>query len=139
MAFLDKFKKQRPHGAKEKATAQEDNKKASALSAPKTPAKPLKEDTKEAYRVLLYPVVSEKASRIAEDNQYVFAVAMSATRIGVARAIMALYGVWPIKVNIIRSKGKEVRFGRTHGKQSDWKKAIVSVRAGEKLPVFEGI
>lgn len=145
MAFLDRFKKQ-PHqgGKKEKAPAKAavETKKDAApavADAPKPAPKALKDDTKEAYRILLNPVVSEKAARVGEYRQYVFAVATDATRIGVARAIHDLYGVRPEKVNIVRVKGKNVRFGRRTGKQKDWKKAIVTLPAGKTISVYEGV
>ncbi len=140
MSFLDRFSKKHekaptaPGAEKVEVT----EKKASAkVAAPVAPANT--HDTKDAYRVLLNPIVSEKASRGAEMKQYTFAISIDATRIGVARAISALYGVRPANVNIVRVKGKRVRFGRIAGKQKDWKKAVITLRAGDQLPVFEGV
>ncbi len=139
-AFWNKFTKQRGGGPAKQAA----EKKAPAVAekkAEKAPARPKvsKEDTKSAYRVLIAPVLSEKASRIAEDRQYAFEVAMDATRIGVARAVVSLYGLRPEKVNIIRVKGKRVQFGRRQGKQKDWKKAIVTLKPGDTIAVAESI
>ncbi len=140
MSFLDRFKKQAPVGAKPKnQTAKTVADSATSAATSSAPTKPSKEDTKEAYRVLLHPIVSEKAARVALNRQYAFAVPISATRIGVARAITALYGVRSSNVNIIRVKGKRVRFGRVNGKQKDWKKAIITLKHGESISVFEGV
>lgn len=143
MAFLDRFKKQPHQGAKEKAPAKAEapakKDAADRLEAPKAAPKVTKDDTKDAYRVLMHPVVSEKAARAGEHRQYVFAVATGATRIAVARAVSDLYGVRPEKVNIVRVKGKRVRFGRRTGKQKDWKKAVVTLPAGKTISVYEGV
>jgi large subunit ribosomal protein L23 len=141
MSFLDRFSKKHEKAptapVAEKAVVEE--KKATTKFV--TPAASAKagQNTKDAYRVLLNPIVSEKAARGAESKQYTFAISMDATRIGVARAISALYGVRPANVNIVRVKGKRVRFGRIEGKQKDWKKAVITLRAGDQLPVFEGV
>ena len=137
MSFLDRFKKQPHRGAKPGAVhAVHEEKPVATPPASSSARANAKEDTKEAYRVLLYPLVTEKASRVGEKQQYVFAVSSAATRITVARAIMSLYGIRPRKVNILRMEGKRVRFGRRLGKQKDWKKAMVMLKPGQSLPVF---
>ena len=142
MAFLDRFAKkfQRPLRATKARVPPAMT--SDSVRAPSDDASAQSEragDTKDAYHLLRHPVISEKASRGAEARQYTFAVPAHATRIGVARAIASLYGVRPVRVNIIRVKGKRVRFGRVHGKQKDWKKAVVTVAAGKRLTVFEGV
>ncbi|HRH33073.1 MAG TPA: 50S ribosomal protein L23, partial [bacterium] len=93
----------------------------------------------QAYRVLVKPLISEKASHMQVLNQYFFAVALDANRIEVARAIKAVYGIAPIKVNIIRSEGKTRRFGRTTGRRKDWKKAMVVLPKGKTISLYEGV
>ena len=93
----------------------------------------------QAYRVLIRPIVSEKASRQQSDNQYFFAVAYDTNRIEVAKAIKAVYGVAPIKVNMIRVEGKARRFGGVKGRRKDWKKAIVTLPKGKTISVYEGV
>ncbi|OGL74254.1 50S ribosomal protein L23 [Candidatus Uhrbacteria bacterium RIFCSPHIGHO2_12_FULL_57_11] len=100
---------------------------------------PASEDTGQAYRVLLRPLVTEKGARLGESGQYVFIVARDATRIAVARAVEKVYGVRPLKVNIARVRGKQIRFGRTRGRQKDWKKALVILPPGKKIRVYEGV
>ncbi len=92
-----------------------------------------------AHRILMRPLISEKASRQQTLNQYFFAVALTANRIEVAKAVQAVYGIKPTKVTIIRSEGKSRRFGRTVGKRKDWKKAIVSLPKGKTISLYEGV
>ena len=93
----------------------------------------------EAYRVLIKPLVTEKAANLSAENKYVFAVTDKANKIEIARAVRGVYGVEPVKVNIVRVKGKQVRYGRILGKRKDWKKAIVTLPAGKSINVYEGV
>jgi len=93
----------------------------------------------QAYRWIVKPLVTEKASLLNALNQYVFAVAKEANKIEVAKAIESIYGVKPVAVNISRVSGKVVRFGRIKGKRKDWKKAVVTLPAGKSIKVYEGV
>ena len=95
--------------------------------------------TGNAYKVLVKPLVTEKASVLGAENKYFFAVALKANKIEIAKAIREVYGVKPEKVNIINMGGKEVRFGRTLGKRKDWKKAIITLPEGKTIKVYEGV
>jgi len=97
------------------------------------------EKSSQAYRVLVRPLISEKASHQQSLNQYFFAVALDANRIEVAKAVKAVYGVAPIKVNIIRSEGKARRIGSTIGRRKDWKKAMVTLPKGKTISLYEGV
>jgi large subunit ribosomal protein L23 len=92
-------------------------------------------DTGLAYRILLRTVVTEKATRLQANGQYVFAVAPTANKLDVSRAIHRLYGVRPTRVNIINVSGKFTRYGRTTGRTKDWKKAVVTLPSGQKLNI----
>lgn len=102
-----------------------------------------KEDFKktphQAYRYLIRPVISEKASGLGMYNQYVFEVAPKSNKIEIKKAVKSLYGVKPVKVNIINMPGKNIRYGRSFGKTKNWKKAIVTLRSGDKIDVYEGV
>ncbi len=98
-----------------------------------------KADTKDAYRILIKPLVTEKAASLAVINKYCFEVAKSANKIEVKKAIENLYGVRPLNVNFIISKGKKVHYGRITGKQRNWKKAIITLKPGEKIEIYEGV
>lgn len=93
-----------------------------------------------APHVLTSPHVSEKAARLAANsNTYVFDVPLHAGKVEVRKAVEAIYGVNVLRVNISRGKGKVVRRGRTTGVRSDWKKAHVTLKTGQKLDLYEGV
>ena len=90
------------------------------------------------YDILRRPVISEKAARLSESNGVAFEVAVCATKEDVARAVEAIYGVKPSKVNIVVTKGKVKTFrGRSTGTQRTVKKAYVSLPADAKLDLSE--
>ncbi len=97
-----------------------------------------KDDTKEAFRVLLRPIVTEKASTQAMLNQYAFEVSPRTNKIEVSKAIRHVYGVQPKKVNIVNVSGKYIRYGKSEGMTKRWKKAIVILPEGQKLDIHEG-
>lgn len=85
-------------------------------------------------QVLLAPLVSEKATRAAEDNsQIAFRVATSATKLEIRRAVEALFKVDVVRVHTLNVKGKNKVFGRLQGKRSGWKKAYVSLAKGQDI------
>ncbi len=102
-------------------------------------SKKKKADTKEAYRILIKPLVTEKATDLANFNKYCFEVAKNANKIAIKKAIKSLYGVEPIDVNIINMRGKKVSYGRVSGKRKNWKKAIVTLKEGDKIEIYEGV
>jgi large subunit ribosomal protein L23 len=105
----------------------------------KTDKTKIKGLTNQAYRVLLKPLVTEKASSLGILNQYVFAVDPRMNKVEVKKAIRVIYKVDPVSVNIANFSGKKVRYGRRSGKTKDWKKAIVTLKSGDKIQVYEGV
>jgi len=93
----------------------------------------------QAYRVLIKPLVTEKAASLGMHNKYVFAVSPKANKIEISKAIEEVYGIKPIGVNIINSEGKVIRSGRISGKRKDWKKAIVALPEGKTIKIYEGV
>jgi large subunit ribosomal protein L23 len=93
----------------------------------------------QAYRVLIKPLVTEKAANLGIHNKYVFAVSTKTNKIEIAKAIEEIYGIKPLSVNIINSQGKTIRSGRTFGKRKDWKKAIVALPEGKAIKIYEGV
>ncbi|MBI4592469.1 50S ribosomal protein L23 [Candidatus Uhrbacteria bacterium] len=89
--------------------------------------------------VIVKPLISEKSATLAGANQYVFVVRKNANRLQVRAAIKTMYGVSPESVNLLNVRGKKVRFGRREGSRSDWKKAIVTLPAGQTINVHEGV
>lgn len=92
-----------------------------------------------ANKILLYPVVSEKASIGESLGKYTFAVALKANKIKVANAVKDLYGVKVDSVRMINVEGKKARFGRQSGRRSDRKKAIVTLAKGESINIHSGV
>lgn len=93
----------------------------------------------QAYRILVKPMITEKATNLNSENQYVFMVDINANKIEVSKAIEEVYGVRPISVNIIKMKGKRVNRGRISGRRKDFKKAIITLKKGESIAVYEGV
>jgi len=87
--------------------------------------------------IILKPVISEKTTEMAGMYKYAFRVSMNANKMNVARAIRELFGVKPEKVNIMRVRGKLRRLRYKYGKKSAWKKAIVTLRPGDNIELFE--
>ncbi len=85
-------------------------------------------------KVILGPVVAEKASRVAEDNnQVVLKVLPNANKTEIKQAVETLFDVKVAAVTTTNVKGKVKRTGRTMGKRSDWKKAYVTLADGADL------
>lgn len=91
----------------------------------------------EASRIILRPVFTEKAERMQAYGKYTFMVSGDANKVEVARAIRDLYGVKPVSVRVLVSKGKSVRSGRTRGRRKDEKKAVVTLPPGQIITVME--
>ena len=87
--------------------------------------------------VIRRPLVTEKTTRIREDHRtLVFEVASGATKVDIKRAVEKLLGSKVEGVRTAISHGKMKRQGRFVGQRSDWKKAYVKLREGEKIPEF---
>ena len=87
--------------------------------------------------VIRRPLITEKTTVLREDGlTLVFQVAMHANKIDIRRAVEALLGSKVENVRTAMAHGKVKRQGRYSGRRSDWKKAYVRLRDGEKLPEF---
>ena len=90
-------------------------------------------------QVLLAPQISEKATFIADKNeQVVFRVAPSATKVEVKAAVEMLFKVSVASVQIANVMGKSKRSGRSAGRRSDWKKAFVCLKPGQEINFVDG-
>lgn len=86
------------------------------------------------YKVLLGPHISEKATVLADGkNQFVFKVAVDATKLEVKNAVEALFDVKVADVNTVKVNGKTKRTMRGVGKRKDWKKAYIALQAGQEI------
>ena len=88
--------------------------------------------------VLLAPVVSEKSYSLITDRKYTFKVHKDAHKTQVRRAVEELFGVKVASVNMIHVQSKPKRRGMFRGRRPGWKKAIVELREGETIEIFEG-
>jgi large subunit ribosomal protein L23 len=88
--------------------------------------------------VLLAPVVSEKSYSLLEDRKYSFRVHQDAHKTQVRQAVEELFGVKVQAVNIVKVQSKPKRRGMIRGRRPGWKKAIVQLREGHSIEIFEG-
>ena len=84
----------------------------------------------EARDILIKPIVTEKSTALMEERKYTFRVPLSATKIQIRQAVEQIFKVKVQAVNTMRYEGKMKRLGRTQGRRSDWKKAVVSLKPG---------
>jgi large subunit ribosomal protein L23 len=98
--------------------------------------------TLNAFSTIIRPVVSEKSTILGDQGKYVFEVAPDANKIQIKRAVEEAFVNKKIEVtsvNIVHVSGKQRRRGRSVGMTRSWKKAIVTLRAGQRLDLFEGV
>ncbi len=91
------------------------------------------------YDIIRSPVITEKSTILGEQNKVVFNVARNATKPEIKEAVEALFGVKVKSVNTLVRKGKVKRFRNTVGRQSDVKKAIVTLEEGHAIDVVGGL
>jgi large subunit ribosomal protein L23 len=92
-----------------------------------------------AYHYLIKgPIITEKSHALKEaGNQVTFRVAVKANKIEIRKAIEELFKVKVLGVNTMQMRGKKKRVGHTQGVRPAWKKAIVTLAPGEKIPGLE--
>jgi large subunit ribosomal protein L23 len=88
--------------------------------------------------VLLAPVVSEKSYSLIGGGKYVFKVHPDSHKTQIRQAVEELFGVHVEGVNVLKVQAKPKRRGQTKGIRPGWKKAIVQLREGETIEIFEG-
>ncbi len=88
--------------------------------------------------VIIRPVLSEKSTDLAEMRKYVFRVSTRANKNLVKRAVKELFNVEPVSVNISNVRGRRKRVRYSYGLTASWKKAIVTLKEGDKIELFEG-
>ena len=89
-------------------------------------------------QVLLAPHVSEKSYSLIPDRKYTFKVHPDAHKTQVRQAVEELFDVRVVRVNIVKVQAKPKRRGTFRGTRPGWKKAIVQLRPGESIEIFEG-
>jgi len=92
------------------------------------------------HHLIKGPIITEKTQRLkAAGNKVTFRVDVKANKIEIRKAIEEVFKVKVLAVNTIAMEGKKKRMGRTEGVRADWKKAIVTLAPGEKIPGLEGL
>jgi large subunit ribosomal protein L23 len=90
--------------------------------------------------VLVHPILSEKSVELKDErNQYSFRVNVDANKIEIRKAIEKRFGVTVNSVRTINVGGKIKRMGTHAGRRADWKKAVVTLKPGDKIELVEGL
>lgn len=136
--FLKKSKKIQPHQAPKRPESKEKEKQEKQEPKKEEGLKPIDlRSSRIAWRVLSEPHVTEKTTHLTKWNQYVFRVQPGVAHKGdIKRAVEEIYGVHVENVRKISVPGKKRRRGRHVGWRSGYQKAIVTLRAGEKIEVL---
>ena len=93
---------------------------------------------RDAFDILVKPLLTEKVTSLQEQaNRVAFMVRLDANKIDIKRAVESALKVKVKSVNVMKVLGKTKRQGRFVGKRPDWKKAIITLREGEKLELYE--
>ena len=91
------------------------------------------------HETVVRPLITEKSSAAYQDRgEYTFEVHPDATKPQIRQAIEELFGVKVTNVWTSNMRGKEKRMGRTSGRRPNWKKAIVKLKDGDSIEIFEG-
>ena len=93
----------------------------------------------DASQVVIRPVVSEKSYVLASADKYTFRVHPDAHKTQIRQAVEKLFDVTVVEVRTMSVKSKPKRRGYTSGKTRTWKKAIVQVKPGDTIPIFQGL
>lgn len=96
----------------------------------------------DAFSTIIRPVVSEKSTVLGDQGKYVFEVAPDANKIQIKHAVEQAFANKKVQVrdvNILHVSGKQRRRGRSVGMTRSWKKAVVTLRPGQRLDLFEGV
>lgn len=93
----------------------------------------------EARDIIVKPIITEKSMKLMqENNTYTFQVLKKANKVQIRHAIEEIFNVDVDNVNTMNVRGKSRRMGRTEGKTPDWKKAIVKLKEGDQIEIYEG-
>ncbi|MBU2539970.1 50S ribosomal protein L23 [Patescibacteria group bacterium] len=104
--------------------------------APKRETVKRKKSVATVYNIVSEPHISEKSMGLNEINQYIFDVFPKANKVQIKEAIEIIYGVDVLSVNIINIAPKKRRLGKIQGFKKGYKKAIVKVKAGQKIEIL---
>ena len=91
------------------------------------------------YEVLRRPVVTEKNTGLMSQNKYVFEVLKKASKDQIKKAVEKAFNVTVLSVNVVMVPRKPKGYGRIKGYRASWKKAIIKLKIGDKIEIFEGV
>jgi large subunit ribosomal protein L23 len=92
------------------------------------------------HEVIVRPVVTEKSTDLLDRyGQYTFVVARDSNKLEIAKAVETLFNVKVKDVRTMQYRGKERRVGKHIGRRAAWKKAVVTLREGDSIEIFEGV
>ena len=92
------------------------------------------------YDVIVRPIITEKSTdQLDRHRKYSFVVARDANKVEIAHAVEKLFTVKVEGVRTMQYRGKERRVGRVLGRRAAWKKAVVTLREGDTIEIFEGV
>ncbi len=89
--------------------------------------------------IIRRPLVTEKTTKLMEENKYCFVVDLRANKHQIKQAVEEIFKVKVLDVNTLHVLGKVKRQGRSEGKRPDWKKAVVTLAPGSRIQFFEGV
>lgn len=146
MALLDFLKKKEDAKKSEKKPAKvsvvKEKKEEKKVDKKPTPVKVQPATRKSAkhgsfsYEAIKEPHISEKATYLAEKNQYTFQVSANFNKSEIKKSVSGIYGVDVLSVNIIKIPAKKRRLGKTQGWRKGYKKAIVTIKEGQKIEII---
>lgn len=152
MSIFDRFKKHKKevdpksikalkHKSKDGTTIQKKDKvdELSRVAKSKKPEKTELRKFDDVHNILIRPLVTEKISNLGMHNQYAFEVSADVNKVQIKKAIETYYQVRPVKVRLMNIQGKNVRWGRRQGRTKSRKKAMVTLRQGDKIELYEGV
>ena len=91
------------------------------------------------WEIVRRPIITEKATKLGDQNKYVFEVSKDANKIEIRNAVQEMFDVVVTKVTTTSMRGKKRRMGRFQGRRPDWKKAVVTLREGDAIEVSGGV
>jgi len=94
---------------------------------------------KKKSEIVIHPIITEKSTGLQEMGKYSFKVDRRANKKEIMRAVREVFGVNPVSCSIINVGGKMKRVRIKAGYTASWKKAIVTLKKGEKLELFSGV
>jgi large subunit ribosomal protein L23 len=132
LSFFKKKKTEEKKEVEKKTTRQGPEKTKTEIPKPKKERK----GEMNSYRILKSLHVTEKATDLSKNNKYVFEVFSRSNKTEIKKAVGETFDVDVIKVNIIKTPAKKRRQGRTLGWKKGYKKAIVSIKKGQKIDIL---